>query len=163
MLSARKALLRARISYRKYEGHRGSIVTSARGADAAALEADVKRAVEKAERAVDSWRFEVTDFYPPPVCAEVLQKVSTWADVTGRAVGGYPNAERCRLVVAREEMLVTEAAESEFVTALQVRHLGYESLHTLQPPEFIAVLLAVRSTMVQCGAMQEASPQACAR
>eukprot|EP00892_Ulva_mutabilis_P011628 jgi/Ulvmu1/8838/UM049_0018.1 len=120
MFYARSALCGARIKRDAGNRRCSLLVPSARGVEQAALDADVKRAVEKAERAADSWRFEVTDFYPPPVYAEVLQKVSKWADVSARAVGGYANAERCKLVVAREELVVDEAAESDFVAALQV-------------------------------------------
>lgn len=120
MFSVRSALVRVRLSSHTSSYRHTSVIAHARGGDAAALDADIDRALEKAERAADSWAFEVTDFYPPPVAAEVLQQVSKWADVSARTVGGHPNAERCRIVVAREELLVDEAPESDFVTALQV-------------------------------------------
>lgn len=121
MFSVRRALLRTGVTRNIRSGNLISTTVHARGGDAVALDADIGRALEKAERASDSWQFEVTDFYPPPVIAEVVKQVSNWADVSARIAGGYSNAERCRLVVAREELVVDEAAESEFVKALQVR------------------------------------------
>lgn len=87
-------------------------------ADSFAL--DVKRALDKAERARSSWAVEVTDFYPPPVVAEVQKVTNTWSDITVQVWGGYAQAERCRLLFGREEIMQTEAAESETVAALNV-------------------------------------------
>lgn len=81
----------------------------------------MKRALEIAERARSSWAVEVTDFYPPPVVAEVQRTTKLWSDVSVQSWGGYPQAERCRMLFGREEIMHTPAEESSSVAAINVR------------------------------------------
>lgn len=92
-------------------------------ATASTIDADVKRALEKAERARSSWAVEVTDFYPPPVIAEVQRTTKLWSDIVVQCWGGYAQAERCRLLFGREEIMHTAAADSSTVVAINVRTL----------------------------------------
>ncbi|EFN54575.1 hypothetical protein CHLNCDRAFT_35967 [Chlorella variabilis] len=73
-----------------------------RGVDAEHRES-VARVVELAQRAADSWAVLHSDFHTPPVVADALMVLQRMADVAGVAWGGYPQAERCRLAVGREE------------------------------------------------------------
>ncbi len=52
-----------------------------------------------------------TDFMTPPAAAEALSALSRMADVAAVPWGGYPQAERCRVLVAREEEAAALAAD----------------------------------------------------
>jgi RNA-binding protein YlmH len=85
------------------------------------IDADVKRALEKAERARTTWAIEVTDFYSPPVVAEVKRTTKLWSDIVVQSWGGYEQAERSRLLFGREEIMLTAAEDSCTVAAVNVR------------------------------------------
>lgn len=91
----------------------------------ATVDADVKRALEIAERSRSSWAVEATDFYPPPVVAEVQRTTKLWSDISVQSWGGYAQAERCRLLFGREEIMHTPPADSSTVAAVNVRSHGH--------------------------------------
>eukprot|EP00898_Chlorokybus_atmophyticus_P004531 jgi/Chlat1/5079/Chrsp33S00383 len=83
----------------------------------------VVRALEQAERAVDRWVITHTDFLTPPALADARRAVNRLGGVACVATGGYPEAERCRLTVGRDDMLfdVTDGiGHSEGVAAVSV-------------------------------------------
>ncbi len=110
--------------------NRGSVAVSAAVRDdllkgvAAENRDDVARIVEQAQRAASSWTVVHSDFYTPPVIAGAMAVLQRMADVAAVPWGGYPQAERCRLSVGREEALAGAAddpAQLASVAAVQCR------------------------------------------
>ena len=110
--------------------NRGSVAVSAAVRDdlikgvAAENRDDVARIVEQAQRAASSWTVVHSDFYTPPVIADAMAVLQRMADVAAVPWGGYPQAERCRLSVGREEALAGAAedpAQLASVAAVQCR------------------------------------------
>lgn len=64
----------------------------------------VARVVDRAEQALRTWEVTLTDFLSPPVVAEVQAQFARLTEVVVLAWGGYPQAERQRLGIARGEV-----------------------------------------------------------
>jgi photosystem II S4 domain protein len=64
----------------------------------------VARVIDQAEQAVKTWEVVITDFLSPPELAEIQQVFGRLSDVQMVAWGGYPQAERQRLAIARSEL-----------------------------------------------------------
>lgn len=64
----------------------------------------VARVIDLAEQAIKTWEVVFTDFLSPPVVAEVQQQFVRLTEVQLLAWGGYPQAERQRLALARAEL-----------------------------------------------------------
>lgn len=62
------------------------------------------RIIDQAEQAIRTWEVVVTDFFPPPVLVEVQNKFAPLTDIHSVAWGGYPQAERQRLAIARIDL-----------------------------------------------------------
>lgn len=71
---------------------------------------DVTRILDQAEQAIKTWEIVLTDFLSPVVLAEVLQVFSRLTEVHLVAWGGYPQAERQRLAIARVELPLDSAS-----------------------------------------------------
>lgn len=85
---------------------------------------DVARVLEIAERASNSWTVTYTDFLSPPVVQDALSALSKTADLSCIAWGGYPQAERCRLAMGREDLMGVyqeDPSQLEGVAALEVK------------------------------------------
>ena len=65
---------------------------------------DVARVIDKAEQALKTWEVCLTDFLSPPVMLEVQGIFNKLTDIELLAWGGYPQAERQRLGIARSEI-----------------------------------------------------------
>ena len=65
---------------------------------------DVARILEQAQKADATWTTVYTDFYPPPVISEAISVIKKMTGVECKAWGGYPQAERTRLVVNKADM-----------------------------------------------------------
>jgi len=65
---------------------------------------DIARIADLAERALKTWEIVVTDFLSPPVLAEAKQVFAPLSAVQLLPWGGYPQAERQRIGIAREEI-----------------------------------------------------------
>ncbi|NER52885.1 MAG: photosystem II S4 domain protein, partial [Symploca sp. SIO1A3] len=65
---------------------------------------EIARIIDQAEQAIKTWEVVLTDFISPPVLIEVQEKFSRLTEVQLLAWGGYPQAERQRLAIAREEL-----------------------------------------------------------
>jgi photosystem II S4 domain protein len=65
---------------------------------------DVARVIDKADQAIKTWEVVLTDFLSPPVLAEIQQQFTRLTEVQLLAWGGYPQAERQRLAIARSEI-----------------------------------------------------------
>jgi photosystem II S4 domain protein len=64
----------------------------------------VARVIDQADQAIKTWEIIATDFLSPPELAEVQRQFSRLTDVQLVAWGGYPQAERQRLAIARSEL-----------------------------------------------------------
>ncbi|XP_068667042.1 uncharacterized protein [Aristolochia californica] len=64
---------------------------------------DVKNILEMARRASSRRDILFTDFLTPPVLKEALATLDKLADVKAVAQGGFPEAERCRLLIGHAE------------------------------------------------------------
>lgn len=64
----------------------------------------VIRVIDQADRAIKTWEVVMTDFYSPPEIAEIQRSFGRLTDVQMVAWGGYPQAERQRLAIARSEL-----------------------------------------------------------
>ena len=62
------------------------------------------RVIDQAEQAIKTWEVVMTDFYSPPEIAEIQRSFGRLTDVQMVAWGGYPQAERQRLAIARSEL-----------------------------------------------------------
>jgi len=62
------------------------------------------RVIDQAEQAIKTWEIVLTDFLSPPEQAESQQMFSRLTEVQLVAWGGYPQAERQRLAIARSEI-----------------------------------------------------------
>ena len=65
---------------------------------------EVARVIDKAEQAVRTWEVVLTDFLSPPVMLEAQGIFNKLTDIELLAWGGYPQAERQRLGIARSEI-----------------------------------------------------------
>jgi photosystem II S4 domain protein len=64
----------------------------------------VARLVDQAEHAIKTWEVVVSDFVSPPENVEVQATFGKLTDIQFVAWGGYPQAERQRLAIARSEL-----------------------------------------------------------
>lgn len=64
----------------------------------------VARVIDQAEQAIRTWEITFTDFLSPPELAECQQVFSKLTEVQLVAWGGYPQAERQRIAIARSEL-----------------------------------------------------------
>lgn len=65
---------------------------------------EIAKIIDKAEKAIKTWELVFTDFLSPPVLAEVNQIFSSLTEVKVIPWGGYPQAERQRIGIHREEV-----------------------------------------------------------
>ncbi|MCL1469782.1 photosystem II S4 domain protein [Argonema antarcticum] len=63
-----------------------------------------RRVIDLAEQAIKTWEIVFTDFLSPPELAEVQQMFARLTEVHLLAWGGYPQAERQRVAIARSEL-----------------------------------------------------------
>ncbi|BAQ63374.1 photosystem II S4 domain protein [Geminocystis sp. NIES-3709] len=65
---------------------------------------EIAKIIDKAEKAIKTWELVVTDFLSPPVLAEIHQIFDCLTEVKIIPWGGYPQAERQRVGIHREEV-----------------------------------------------------------
>jgi photosystem II S4 domain protein len=78
----------------------------------------VARVIDQAEQAIKTWEIVLTDFLSPPELAEVQQVFTRLTEVELVAWGGYPQAERKRMAIARSEMPLDQSQVA--ITALDI-------------------------------------------
>ncbi|MGG6298009.1 photosystem II S4 domain protein [Leptolyngbya sp. AN02str] len=66
------------------------------------------RVIDLAEQAIKTWEVVCTDFLSPPELAEVKHLFARLTEVQLVAWGGYPQAERQRVAIARSELPLDE-------------------------------------------------------
>jgi photosystem II S4 domain protein len=64
----------------------------------------VARVIDQAEQAIKTWDVVLSDFLSPPELAEVQRSFARLTEVQLVAWGGYPQAERTRLAIARSDL-----------------------------------------------------------
>lgn len=64
----------------------------------------IAKVIDKAEQALRTWEMVVTDFCAPPLIAEIQARFNPLTELHFLAWGGYPQAERQRLAIARTEI-----------------------------------------------------------
>ncbi|MEW6491289.1 MAG: photosystem II S4 domain protein [Cyanobacteriota bacterium] len=79
---------------------------------------DVARVIDLAEQAIKTWEVVLTDFLSPPALAEIKQQFARLTEVQLLAWGGYPQAERQRVAIARSELPLDSSQVS--VAALDI-------------------------------------------
>jgi photosystem II S4 domain protein len=62
------------------------------------------RVIDQAEQAIKTWEVVCTDFLSPPELVDVQQMFSRLTEVQIQPWGGYPQAERQRVAIARSEL-----------------------------------------------------------
>ncbi|MBP0019870.1 MAG: photosystem II S4 domain protein [Cyanobacteria bacterium SBLK] len=67
------------------------------------------RVVDRAEQALKTWEVTVTDFFSPPVLVEVREKFAKLTELELLIWGGYSQAERQRIAIARSELPLDES------------------------------------------------------
>ncbi|MBW4476108.1 MAG: photosystem II S4 domain protein [Tolypothrix brevis GSE-NOS-MK-07-07A] len=67
------------------------------------------RVIDQADQAIKTWEVVLTDFLSPPELAEIQRVFSRLTEVQLVAWGGYPQAERQRIAIARSEMPLDES------------------------------------------------------
>jgi photosystem II S4 domain protein len=65
---------------------------------------EITRIIDLAEIAVKTWEVVVSDFFSPPVVAEVQNSFKKLTEVEILVWGGYPQAERQRIGIVRPEI-----------------------------------------------------------
>ncbi|WP_026079870.1 photosystem II S4 domain protein [Spirulina subsalsa] len=65
---------------------------------------EVARVIDQAEQAIKTWEVVTTDFVSPPVLMEVRGRFAQLTEVELLPWGGYPQAERQRVAIARSEL-----------------------------------------------------------
>ncbi|GAB1541513.1 photosystem II S4 domain protein [Scytonema sp. NUACC21] len=78
----------------------------------------VARVIDLAEQAIKTWEVVCSDFLSPPELAEIQQSFSRLTEVHLVAGGGYPQAERQRVAIARSEIPLDSSQVA--VTALDI-------------------------------------------
>ncbi|MBW4625018.1 MAG: photosystem II S4 domain protein [Brasilonema octagenarum HA4186-MV1] len=78
----------------------------------------IARVIDQAELAIKTWEVVFTDFLSPPELAEIQQVFSRLVEVQLVVWGGYPQAERKRVAIARSEIPLDQSQVA--LTALDV-------------------------------------------
>jgi photosystem II S4 domain protein len=97
----------------------------------------VARVIDQADQAIKTWEVVLTDFLSPPELAETQQVFSRLTEVQLVAWGGYPQAERQRLGLARSEV----SLEQSQVTVVALEIAGNFLFDTATHRDFLGAIL----------------------
>ncbi|MEG4799004.1 photosystem II S4 domain protein [Microcoleus sp. ARI1-B5] len=97
----------------------------------------VARAIDQAEQAIKTWEVSQTDFLSPPELADTLTVFKRLTDVELVAWGGYPQAERQRIAIARSDIPI----DSEAVNIAAVEIAGNFLFDTASHRDFLGAML----------------------
>jgi photosystem II S4 domain protein len=78
----------------------------------------IAHVIDQAEQAIKTWEVVLTDFLSPPELVEIQQVFSRLTEVEFVVWGGYPQAERRRIAIARSEIPLDQSQVA--VTALDI-------------------------------------------
>lgn len=107
----------------------------------------VARVIDQADQAIRTWEIVLTDFLSPPEVVEIQLTFSRLTEVQLLAWGGYPQAERQRLAIAREEVPL-EQPQVE-VAALEIA--GNFLFDTATHRDFLGAMLGTGIVRDQTG------------
>ncbi|GMH34021.1 hypothetical protein BSKO_01855 [Bryopsis sp. KO-2023] len=103
---------------------------------------DIARAIELADRASSDWCTTHTHFITPPVQMHIRSVIERLAAVACVPWGGYPQAERCRMIIAREEMIDGfESAPETIGEVVAVKVQGNFIFDTAEHGDFLGAAL----------------------
>eukprot|EP00210_Caulerpa_lentillifera_P000924 g894.t1 len=71
----------------------------------------LSKARKLAERAADTWTVQRTGFLSPIEIRAVLQELRQLSEIDTLSFGGYPHAERQRIIIMREELIDSHQSE----------------------------------------------------
>lgn len=97
----------------------------------------VARALDQAEQAIKTWEVTQTDFLSPPELADTLTVFKRLTDVELVAWGGYPQAERQRIAIARSDIPI----DSANVNVAAVEIAGNFLFDTASHRDFLGAML----------------------
>lgn len=84
----------------------------------------------QADRAASDWIPTFTNFLPPPTAMSIKSMVDRLAHVSALEWGGYPQAERCRIILARDELIDQYREEPDQAGAVSaVKVISTPSIH----------------------------------
>jgi photosystem II S4 domain protein len=95
------------------------------------------RAIDQAEQAIKTWEVTQTDFLSPPELAEIITVFKRLTDVELTAWGGYPQAERQRIAIARSSIPI----DSDSVSLAAVEIAGNFLFDTASHRDFLGAML----------------------
>ncbi len=78
----------------------------------------IAQVIDRAEQALKTWEVVCTDFLSPPEWAEAERVFARLNDIQLLTFGGYPQAERKRIAIARAEIPLDESQVA--LTALEI-------------------------------------------
>jgi len=95
------------------------------------------RVIDQAEQAIKTWEVVLTDFLSPPELAEIQRVFSRLTEVQLAAWGGYPQAERQRIAIARSELPLDQSQ----VSLVAVEIAGNFLFDTASHRDFLGAML----------------------
>jgi len=95
------------------------------------------RVLDRAEQALRTWEVVLTDFLAPPELAEIQSLFNRLTEIQILAGGGYPQAERQRLAIARSELPLDP--DSVQIVALEIA--GNFLFDTASHRDFLGAIL----------------------
>lgn len=99
------------------------------------------RIIDRAEQAIRTWEPVATDFLTPPELFEAQAIFKTLTDVQTLASGGYPQAERQRLMISRSEIPFDETVAGGPVPLAALSIAGNFLFDTASHRDFLGSLL----------------------
>ncbi|KAG7595063.1 RNA-binding S4 domain [Arabidopsis thaliana x Arabidopsis arenosa] len=99
------------------EAIKGDVDFLLKGVGDQAVAKEVKQILEMARRASSKREVLHTDFLTPPIVKESVSVLENFADVKIVAQGGYPEAERCRILIGHPDVLTNDP---DIVAALSI-------------------------------------------
>ncbi|MBN3899052.1 MAG: photosystem II S4 domain protein [Nostoc sp.] len=97
----------------------------------------VARVIDQAEQAIKTWEVVLTDFLSPPELAEIQRVFNRLTEVQLAAWGGYPQAERQRIAIARSELPLDQSQ----VSLVAVEIAGNFLFDTASHRDFLGAML----------------------
>lgn len=95
------------------------------------------RVIDQAEQAIKTWEVVLTDFLSPPELAEIQRVFNRLTEVQLAAWGGYPQAERQRIAIARSELPLDQSQ----VSLVAVEIAGNFLFDTASHRDFLGAML----------------------
>ncbi|MEH1959142.1 MAG: photosystem II S4 domain protein [Nostoc sp.] len=97
----------------------------------------VARVIDQGEQAIKTWEVVLTDFLSPPELAEIQRVFNRLTEVQLVAWGGYPQAERQRIAIARSELPLDQSQ----VSLVAVEIAGNFLFDTASHRDFLGAML----------------------